>query len=58
MPNGSCNYETKSLYHILLSAVEEQLGIDFAGKIMESDQGKPLLAVCEEFHMKKWDCCS
>lgn len=50
------NNETKSLYRILLSTVEEQLDIDFAGKIMDSDQGKPLLAVCEEFHMIHLAC--
>ena len=58
LPLAFCfgNSENKILYRNLLITVQEQLNIDFAGKIMESDQGKSLLTVCEEFHMIHLAC--
>ena len=47
--------ETKENYKFLLSVIESQISINFETKIIESDQGKALMGLCQErsiFHLK------
>lgn len=49
------NGETKENYNYLLSVIESEFSIDFQSKIIESDQGKALIGLCQDrsiFHLK------
>lgn len=50
------NTENANLYRLLLNTVKDQINIEFTNKFLESDQGKALLVICDEFKMKHL-CC-
>ena len=48
--------ETKILYSLLLDTVEEELNINFTNKILESDEGSALKAICSDYSIIKLSC--
>lgn len=48
--------ETKILYSLLLDTIEEKLNINFTNKILESDEGSALKAICSNYSIIKLSC--
>lgn len=48
--------ETKKQYKLLLDTIMEQAQYNFAGKVLESDQGPALLGICSDYSMQHLTC--